>query len=61
MTPKTLMEQHEGYAWTERLRVPGGWLVRIMPWDFAKDQAVAIALVYLPDHQHRWLAAGHLR
>ena len=41
---------------TERLAVPGGWLVRTQAIDSDDDSVLATALVFLPDAKHEWLA-----
>ncbi len=33
---------------TDRMEVPGGWIVRTFAWDTSTDQPAAVALVFVP-------------
>ena len=33
---------------TSRMRVPGGWIVRVYVWDYATDNPVSASLVFVP-------------
>jgi hypothetical protein len=49
---KEISTHKHGHYQTHRAKVFGGWLVRYT--EFAVDVFDNLAMVFIPDHDHRW-------
>lgn len=44
------------YTETDRLKVPGGWIVRTVAE--GRNESIGVALTFVPDPGHKWSLEG---
>jgi hypothetical protein len=45
---------------TERARVHGGWLVRTLVREQAKNISLSVSMIFVPDLEHDWEMSAHI-